>query len=114
MLLLSMKKMNIGRREAEDQRVAFLRYRAAMAAAKAQGADGGADVKQIIGSHQFSLQDGGTEAQMPLLHAIADMFRTNAEPDPGLVTLARRQRMAQVAELHLAVGAGQRQQIHRR
>ena len=109
MLLLSMKKMNIGRREAEDQRVAFLRHRAAMAAAKAQGADGGADVKQIIGSHQFSLQDGGTEAQMPLLHAIADMFRTNAEPDPGLVTVARRQRMAQVAVTGVSSGRNTRE-----
>lgn len=114
MLLLSMKKMNIPGRKAEGQRVAFLRHRAAMAAAKAQGADGGADVEQIIGSHQFSLQHGGGEAQVALLHAIADMFRTNAEPDPGLVAIARRQRMAQVAEPYLAVGAGQRQQVHRR
>lgn len=56
------EKMHIGRREAEDHRFAFFGYRAAVAAAKAQGADRRADVEQIIGSHQFSLQDGARQA----------------------------------------------------
>ena len=90
MLGLSMKKMHIGRREAEDHRFAFFRYRAAVAAAKAQGADRRADVEQIIGSHQFSLQDGARQAQMALLHAVGNMFRANAQPDAGLAAVARR------------------------
>ncbi len=90
MLGLSMKKMHIGRREAEDQRFAFFRHRAAVAAAKAQGADRGADVEQLIGPHQFSLQDGARQAQMAVLQAVGNMFRANAQPDAGLAAVARR------------------------
>ncbi|SSL80915.1 Uncharacterised protein [Klebsiella pneumoniae] len=79
-----------------------------MAAAKAQGADRGADVEQVIGPHQFSLQNGGRQAQMALLHAVGNMFRANAQPDAGLIPVARRQRMALFAKLNVAVNAGER------
>src|SRR5699024_7550607 len=73
-----------------------------------------ADVEQIIGSHQFSLQNGGRQAQMVLLHVVGNMFRANAQPDSGLIPVARRQRMALFSQQYFTVGAGQRQEVHRR
>ena len=51
---------------------------------------------------------------MALLHAVGNMFRANAQPDAGLIPVARRQRMALFSQQYFTVGAGQRQQVHRR
>ena len=45
---------------------------------------------------------------MALLHAVGNMFRANAQPDVGLIPVARRQRIALFAKLNVAVNAGER------